>query len=203
MDREMGIIARLQVQVTDQRGCHDGSPKTATWCNGEMGMPTSQGRCFPRMPEGSGPRAAICWVFFADFGEEIRQCPRCYTSVAKDYYALYHLEIAAAAFPELRFSFHVPHPIGKAFLPSPYALPRVEHTEQDGIFRFGRPLLADQKVLYREKVVEANLSLALAEAQRIWGPVGKSEETIKGAPSLAEGEAVENSLGSIMHEGGI
>jgi hypothetical protein len=24
-------------------------------------MPTSQGRRFPRMPEGSGPRAAIWW----------------------------------------------------------------------------------------------------------------------------------------------
>ena len=143
------------------------------------------------------------WVFFADFGEEIRQCPRCHARVAKDYYALYHLEVAAAAFPELRFSFHVPYPIGKAFLPSPHALPRVEHAEQDGIFRFGRPLLEDEKVLYREKVVEANFALALAEAQRIWGLVATPEETIKDAPSMREGEAVENGLGSIVHEQGM
>ncbi len=143
------------------------------------------------------------WVFFADFGEEIRQCPRCHARVAKDYYALYHLEVAAAAFPELRFSFHVPYPIGKAFLPSPHALPRVEHAEQDGIFRFGRPLLEDEKVLYREKVVEANFALALSEAQRIWGLVATPEETIKDAPSMREGEAVENGLGSIVHERGM
>jgi hypothetical protein len=124
------------------------------------------------------------WVFFADFGEEIRQCPRCHARVAKDYYALYHLEVEAAAFPELRFSFHVPYSIGKAFLPSPHALPRVEHTEQDGIFRFGRPLLEDEKVLYREKVVEANFALALAEAQRIWGLVGTPEETTNDALSV-------------------
>ncbi len=142
------------------------------------------------------------WVFFADFGEEIRQCPRCHAAVEKDYYALYHMEIAAAAFPELRFSFHVPHPIGKAFLPPPHALPHVEYTEQDGMFRFGRPLLEDEKVLYREKVVETNFALALAEAQRDLGPGWEAEGNDEGC-SLAEGEAVENRLGSIMREGGI
>jgi hypothetical protein len=26
MDREMGRVTQLQIQVTDQRSCHDGSP---------------------------------------------------------------------------------------------------------------------------------------------------------------------------------
>lgn len=107
------------------------------------------------------------WAFFADFAKEIKQCPRCHVSVNKDYYSLYHLQITVATFPELRFSFHVPYSIGKTFLPSPKRLPRVEHTEQDGMFRFGRSLLENEKILYREKDVETSFMAALAEAQQI------------------------------------
>lgn len=106
------------------------------------------------------------WTFFADFSGEIKQCPRCHASVEKDYYSLYHLEIGAATFPELRFSFHIPYPLGKTFLPSPNKLLHVEHTEQDGIFRFGRSLFDNEKIVYREKDVEAKFAVALAEAQR-------------------------------------
>ena len=109
------------------------------------------------------------WAFFADFSAEIHLCPHCHASVEKDYYSLYHIEITTALFPELRFSFHLPYPIGKAFLPSAKKLPHVEHTEQDGIFRFGRPLFDDEKILYREKDVEAKFAQALVQAQSLYG----------------------------------
>jgi hypothetical protein len=108
------------------------------------------------------------WSFFAHYFAEIKQCTRCEFSVEKDYYSLYHIEISTALFPELPFSFHLPYPIGKTFLPSTKKLPKVEHTEQDGIFRFGRPLLEGEKILYREKDVEARFAQALTEAKQIY-----------------------------------
>lgn len=87
----------------------------------------------------------------------------------RNYYALYSIEVTSALFPELSFSFHIPYPFGKTFLPSPKKLPQVEHTEQDGMFRFGRPLLDDERMFYREKDVEANFTVALSLAQELYG----------------------------------
>jgi len=39
-------------------------------------------------------------------------------------------------------------------------LPQVEHNEQDGIFRFGRALFDDEKIIYREKNVIDNFNAA-------------------------------------------
>src|SRR5260370_34039282 len=89
-----------------------------------------------------------------------------------------------------RSSFHVPYPIGKAFLPPPHALDRVEHAEQDGMFRFGRPLLEGEKLLYREKVVEANFALALAEARMIWGLAATAEERATDGTEESRGETL-------------
>ena len=106
------------------------------------------------------------WDFYADFGPEIRQCAKCEVSEERDYYSLYFLELRAEAFPELRFAFHTPYPIGKAFWPAPKKLPQVEHIEQDGVFRFGRSLLDDEKIIYREQDVQTHFEAAFAEAQK-------------------------------------
>jgi len=108
------------------------------------------------------------WEFFAIHAREIRQCPHCSVNSENDYYSLYSIHIASALFPELSFSFHIPYPLGRTFLPSPKKLPHVEHTEQDGMFRFGRPLLENEKIFYREKDVEANFVQAMSVAQEVY-----------------------------------
>jgi hypothetical protein len=110
------------------------------------------------------------WEFYEISEEEIHRCPTCHVSIKPDYYALYAIEISAAVCPDIRFSFHVPYPIGKAFLPPPEALPSVIHEkEEDGLFRFGRSLYSEEKVLYREKDVAAQLEQALTEARKQLG----------------------------------
>ncbi len=108
------------------------------------------------------------WEFFADHSREIRQCPQCTVNIEKNYYSLYSLQITSALFPELSFSFHMPYPLGRTFLPRSNKLPRVEHTEQDGMFRFGRPLLDDEKIFYREKDVETHFAQAMSLAKEIY-----------------------------------
>jgi len=108
------------------------------------------------------------WEFYSAHRSMIKQCPHCFVNIEKDYYSLYYLEITAAAFPEMRFSFHMPYPVGRTFFPAPKKLRKVEHVEQDGIFRFGRPLFAEEKIIYREKDVLANFERALVEAKKIY-----------------------------------
>jgi hypothetical protein len=103
--------------------------------------------------------------FYASHKAEIHACPACQVRVSREYYALYAVEISAAIRPESTFSFHIPQPIGKAFLPPARALPHVSHVEQEGLFRFGRRLYAEEKMLYREKDVVAHLAQALTEAR--------------------------------------
>jgi hypothetical protein len=109
------------------------------------------------------------WDFYADWGPEVRRCPKCEYSEQHDFYSLYFLELRSDAFPELCFAFHTPYPIGKAFWPAPQKLPQVEHIEQDGIFRFGRSLLDGEKIIYRENDVLARFEGAFAEAQKFFG----------------------------------
>ncbi len=108
------------------------------------------------------------WELYADFGAEIRRCAQCSVSEERDYYSLYYLEIRAEAFPDLCFAFHIPYPLGKAFWPRPEQLPQVEHLEQDGLFRFGRALLDDEKIIYREPDVLAHFEAAFAEARQFY-----------------------------------
>lgn len=110
------------------------------------------------------------WEFYHHNVTLVDRCPQCVVTQVKDYYSLYHLEITTSVFPDIRFSFHMPYPIGRAWLPAPQQLPRVEHVEQDGMFRFGRPLLADEKITYREQDVTGCFDLALTEAQQFFIP---------------------------------
>jgi hypothetical protein len=89
-------------------------------------------------------------------------------SEERDFYSLYYLEVRAEAFPDLCFAFHMPYPLGKAFWPAPQRLPQVEHLEQDGVFRFGRTLAADEKIIYREQDVLAHFEAALAAVQQFY-----------------------------------
>jgi hypothetical protein len=108
------------------------------------------------------------WDFYADYRPEVRRCAKCYVSEERDFYSLYYLEVRAEAFPDLCFAFHMPYPIGKAFWPTPQRLPQVDHLEQDGLFRFGRALLADEKIIYREQDVLNHFEAALEAIRQFY-----------------------------------
>jgi hypothetical protein len=106
------------------------------------------------------------WEYYDLFGASVRRCPECIVDRDKDYYSLYFLEITTDAFPGLRFAFHTPYPIGKKMrFPKPGKLPRVDHSDaeqEEGLFRFGRSLLDEEKVIYREQDVQGHVEEALA-----------------------------------------
>ena len=78
--------------------------------------------------------------------------------------------------PDVRFAFHIPYPVGRAFLPPPHSLPHVRQTEQeDGLFRFGRRLDDGEKILYREKDVETQFAQALTEARGLFSSAKRSQ----------------------------
>jgi hypothetical protein len=121
---------------------------------------------------------ANIWEFYYHNSALVKNCSQCVVSQEKDYYSLYYLEITTTAFPDVRFSFHMPYPIGRACLPDPQQLPRVEHREQDGLFRFGRALVANEKIIYRERDVQVSFEQALTEAKQFFVPdEGRDKET--------------------------
>ncbi len=86
------------------------------------------------------------------------------TTGEMNYYSLYFLEVMDDRIPEYRFSFHIPYPIGKEFFPPKQALKNVVHAEQmDSIFRFGRALFEDEKVIYTEKTVRKQFQEAIVK----------------------------------------
>ncbi|MEG3863633.1 hypothetical protein [Microcoleus sp. herbarium12] len=106
------------------------------------------------------------WDFFYQNRKLVNKCRECVYCETKDYYSLYYLEIKSDKFPDFSFSYHTPYTIGRKFLPHPETLPAVDHVEQDGIFRFGRPLLEQEKVIHTEKDVFLKFEAALAEAKK-------------------------------------
>jgi hypothetical protein len=106
------------------------------------------------------------WDFFYQNRKQVNRCRECAYCETKDYYSLYYLEIKSDKFPDFSFSYHTPYPIGRKFLPHPETLPYVNHVEQDGIFRFGRPLLEQEKVIHTEQDVALKFAAALAAAKK-------------------------------------
>ena len=106
------------------------------------------------------------WEFFNQNRKLVTKCRECVYSETKDYYSLYYLEIKSDKFPDFSFSYHTPYTIGRKFLPHPETLPAVDHVEQDGIFRFGRPLLEQEKVIHTEKDVLLKFEAALVFAKK-------------------------------------
>jgi hypothetical protein len=108
------------------------------------------------------------WDFFSIYEDQLKQCTACTFKMEKDYYALYSVEILASNLPEVRFSFHIPYPIARTWLPDPTHLQRVQHIEQEGPFRFGRPVLDEEKILYREADVLIRLHQALQQVDSLY-----------------------------------
>lgn len=106
------------------------------------------------------------WDFFYQNRRVVNKCRECVYCETKDYYSLYYLEIKSDKFPDFSFSYHTPYTIGRKFLPHPETLPNVDHVEQDGIFRFGRPMLEQEKIIHTEEDVLIKFEAALAEARK-------------------------------------
>ncbi|WP_157273126.1 hypothetical protein [Neobacillus bataviensis] len=90
------------------------------------------------------------WDYFWMYEKEIRKCPSCTYDTNEDYYSLFFLSISSGAFT---FSFHTPYPIGQDQFPAPASLEKVVHEEQEGLFRFGRGLFEEEKVIFSEKSI--------------------------------------------------
>lgn len=93
----------------------------------------------------------------------INKCNKCIVDIDKNYYSLYYLEVSSETLSDITFSFHTPFPIGNEFWPPPKSLPAIEHYENDGIFRFGRPVLDEEKIVYREKDVLKRFNNAITK----------------------------------------
>ncbi|MCM3737575.1 hypothetical protein M3215_17675 [Bacillus cytotoxicus] len=66
------------------------------------------------------------------------------------------------------FSFHIPFPLGSDFLPSPNAIVAIHHEEQEGLFRFGRALLDEEKIIFKEKSIIKYFEEAIQKYKHIY-----------------------------------
>lgn len=102
------------------------------------------------------------WDYFIEHEADISACPECEFGEIAHYYSLYYLEVSDRDIPGVRFSFHTPYPIGVGFLPAPETMSQVMHMEQEGIFRFGRAVDADEAIVHEEAEVARQLQVAMA-----------------------------------------
>lgn len=99
--------------------------------------------------------------YFYDNEREIKECLGCAVTIDEDYYSLYYLNVSSELAKEFNFSFHTPYNLGKDIFPPIETLELVEHKENaGGIFRFGRSLFEDEKIIYTEKTVINNFNKA-------------------------------------------
>ncbi len=94
------------------------------------------------------------WTYFERHKEDIQECSNCNYDAGEDYYSLFYLEIEHNEIKDYKFNFHTPYSIGKSIFRNKDELPMVKNNEDvDGMFRFGRNLFEEEKVVYREKDV--------------------------------------------------
>ena len=106
------------------------------------------------------------WDYFYCHRKEIMECPDCEYDADKNWFCLYYIEVADKHVPYARFSFHVPYALGSSYLPEERFLPKAKnHEEGEGMFRFGRPVWDNEKILYTEKMVSSMLEKAIREAE--------------------------------------
>lgn len=98
--------------------------------------------------------------FYYSYIKDIHKCVSCELDIEKNYYSLYFISIL---FGEYHFSFHTPYPIGKSYLPPKDSLPLILHEEQEGLFRFGRSLIGEEKIIFKEKEVIKYFNEALTK----------------------------------------
>ena len=86
-------------------------------------------------------------------GEIAQRCKDCVCNINKNYYSLFYQELFDIH-SGIKFSFHTPYPIGSKFFPPWKPLNKVAHEEnEEGLFRFGRAVYEDEKIIYSNKKV--------------------------------------------------
>lgn len=103
------------------------------------------------------------WEFFDLHRCELLKCKDCCINIQNDYYSLYYISIQDDRIKDLKFSFHVPYSLGEDIFPRKEEVKWVEHEEQYGLFRFGRPLLGNEEIIYTEKFVLKKFNEALVK----------------------------------------
>lgn len=96
----------------------------------------------------------------------INNCHSCEVDIEENYYSLYYLAIG---YQDYHFSFHTPYPIGLNYLPSKDSLPSISHEKQEGMFRFGRPLFNEEKIIFSEKEVIKHFNEAIVKFDLYFG----------------------------------
>lgn len=104
--------------------------------------------------------------FYYNNEAAINSCNSCEVDIEEDYYSLYYLAIG---YPDYHFSFHTPYSIGLDYLPSKDSLPSISHEEQEGMFRFGRPLFDEEKIIFSEKEVIKHFNEAIVKFDLYFG----------------------------------
>lgn len=100
------------------------------------------------------------WDFYSANKKDIHSCRDCEIEIEEDFFSLYYFSIG---YQDYQYSFHTPYPIGKFYLPSKETLPQITHEEQEGLFRFGRSLYQDEKIIFKEKEVIKHFHDALLQ----------------------------------------
>jgi len=108
---------------------------------------------------GYGEFSVLDYYFMNE--ERIDNCQECTVHREKNYYTLYYLLIKDKKFPDIHFSFHTPYSIGISKFCNPNKLPMVKHEEQDGMFRFGRSLIGEEKYLFTPAFVKKQFNNAM------------------------------------------
>jgi hypothetical protein len=102
------------------------------------------------------------WDFFDINKDDILSCKNCDYEKEENYYSLYYLKISGKNDElELSYSFHLPYPLGRNYLPEIENLERVKHEEQEGIFKFGRSVFKEEEIIFQEKTVTRNFEETL------------------------------------------
>lgn len=108
------------------------------------------------------------WYGIESIDEDVaKNCRNCSYSVSKNYYSLYYQEFFDI-YSGISFSFHIPFPLGSGFLPPHKLLPKVEHIEEgEGLFRFGRPIADEEKIIYSNTRVLTEFNSAFEDLKRV------------------------------------
>ncbi|HHX61995.1 MAG TPA: hypothetical protein GX707_15000 [Epulopiscium sp.] len=79
----------------------------------------------------------------------IESCPDCFIDIYDNYYSLFHIKMQVEGMEET-FSFHLPYSKGLGiFCEKDYPI-ETNVVEREGLFRFGRPVAEQEKLVYTE-----------------------------------------------------
>lgn len=91
---------------------------------------------------------------------EIEDCPHCFVDISKNYYSLFHIKIKVDGIED-KFSFHLPYSKGlDIFTDTDYPV-EAGVLEGEGLFRFGRAVGKNEKIIYTESYVKKKFEKAL------------------------------------------